>query len=118
MLRIAIIAVLAVSVAGVSGCAKLGIGKNRSEITFDGHAFRGHAKGDRGKEPVHFVATVRGVSKSMDGAVQAAEYQGIRHCLAHYGTSSIDWDVGPDTPRDALVTENDTLTFMGTCRDL
>ncbi|CUH80297.1 hypothetical protein [Tropicibacter naphthalenivorans] len=113
MLRIAIMVALALS---VTGCSKIGI-KRAPGVLFDGQKFRASAKSTTRSDRQHFVASVKGVSKSFDGAVEAAEYQGTRHCLKYYGTSDIDWDVGPDTPREALVVDNDTLTFLGMCRD-
>lgn len=113
-----LIAVLGLAMTSVSGCSRLGIGKIKRDVTtFDGQRFRGAARATTGKEPIHFVSTVRGASKSLDGARAAAEHQGIKHCIKHYGTSDIDWEVGPDTPPQALGLENDTVTFMGTCRD-
>lgn len=119
MLRFVLIAALAVSVSSVSGCSRLGFGSfaKAERTTFDGQRFRGKARATTGKEPVHFVSTVNGVSKSLDGAIAAAEHQGKIHCIKYYGTSDIDWEVGPDTPREALGLENDSVTFMGTCRD-
>ncbi|MGH1413319.1 MAG: hypothetical protein ACRBB0_07480 [Pelagimonas sp.] len=111
--RFAIFLMMGLAMAGCSKLGMLSTGKNPS---FDGQQFRGGAKANR-SDRQHFVATVKPVSKSLEGAIGAAEHQGIRHCIEYFGTSEIDWEVGPQTDPDALVVENDTLTFMGTCRD-
>ena len=54
----------------------------------------------------------------IDGAIQAAEYQAVKHCIHLYGTSDIDWEVGPDTPKDQLSITSDSLTLSGRCKDL
>ncbi len=100
---------------GLAGCDKLGFG--RDAPTFDGQYFRGSAKVTDRKDRQQFTATVRQVSKSLDGAVAAAEHEGVKHCIRYFGTSEIDWEVGPDTPREALPVSNDTLTFRGRCID-
>lgn len=102
----------------LSGCGERFKLIQRGDV-FDGQRFRGSAKTDRQdrQDRQMFVATVRPVSASFEGAVQAATHQGTKHCIEYYGTSEIDWEIGPDTPREALVIDNDTLTFMGTCRD-
>ncbi len=102
-------------VLAIGGCSWLGLGRN-TEQTFDGVYFRGEASAPRNARQ-RFVASVGPVSQSMEGAIEAARYKGVQHCINYYGTSDIDWEVGPDTPRDALVTEGDRLTFVGTCRD-
>jgi hypothetical protein len=112
MRKMVVLLCLGLAVAGCGDRFKIG----KRGDTFDGQVFRGAAKSDR-KDLQSFVATVRPVSASFDGAVQAAVHQGVKHCIEYYGTSDIDWTVGPDTPREALVIDNDSLTFTGTCRD-
>ncbi len=99
----------------VAGCSKLNLNSSKGQ-TFDGQSFKAKAKAER-SDRQHFVASVKPVSNSLDGAIEAAEHQGIRHCIEYFGTSDIDWEVGPNTDPAALVVEDDTLTFMGTCRD-
>ena len=105
-------------VAAVSACGAVGGGGGGGlrgdTVEIDGVQFRGNADSSR-ESRQRFVASVGGASESLEGAVEAARLQGIRHCIEFFGTSDIAWDVGPDTPRDALIVENDTLTFVGTC---
>ena len=71
-------------------------------------AARGHCCPD-------FVVSVKDASVSLDGARAAGGYEGTRYCIANYGTSRIDWTVGPDTEPQNLVIDKDTLNFQGTC---
>ncbi|MBV2360567.1 hypothetical protein KUH32_12335 [Thalassococcus sp. CAU 1522] len=105
-------------VASLAGCERLGLGNGfgigRDRQAFDGQNYRGTARSERGDRK-SFTASVRPVSASLEGAIQAAEYEGVKHCIKFYGTSEIAWAVGPDTPREQLPIEGDTLTFSGVC---
>ncbi len=85
-------------------------------ILFDGQAFRGKAAAVSKDDRRVFTATVSPVSASIDGAVEAARYEGMKYCIENYGTSDILWTIGPDTPRESLVIDRDALTFQGSCR--
>lgn len=84
---------------------------------FDGQRFRGGARVVERGDLSHFVSTVRPVSKSFEGAIRAAEYEGISHCIRYFGTSDIVWEVGPDTPPSGFVIDNDSLSLRGRCID-
>ncbi|MFW2541747.1 hypothetical protein ACN2XU_03815 [Primorskyibacter sp. 2E107] len=115
MMRVILMGVLALSLAGCSSIRdRFGFAQNPE--VFDGQRFRGTAKAPRGDRQ-SFVATAKPVSKSFDGAIEAARYEGIQHCIRYFGTSDIVWDSGPDTPREAMQIDNDTLIFRGTCED-
>jgi hypothetical protein len=62
-----------------------------------------------------FTTTISGVSQSLDGARQAGAYEGTKYCIAQYGTSQIEWTVGPDTEPQDLIIVDDKLTFYGRC---
>lgn len=116
MIRVVLLSALALS---VSGCASIndrfGFGQNPE--VFDGQRYRTNSKSERSNR-LSFVATARPVSASFDGAIEAARYEAIQHCIKFYGTSDIVWEVGPDTPRESLQIEDDTLTFAGSCVDI
>ncbi len=83
---------------------------------FDGHYYRAKASAvDKKATRAVFTSNVWEVSQSLDGARQAAEYEGVRYCIAQYGTSQIEWTVGPETKPEFLTIENDQLTFKGRC---
>ncbi|WP_136441446.1 hypothetical protein [Pacificoceanicola onchidii] len=116
MIRVVLLSALALSAAGCSSINdRFGFGQNPE--VFDGQRYRTAAKSERGNR-ASFVATARPVSASLDGAIEAARYESIQHCIRYFGTSDIDWASGPDTPREALQIEDDTLTFVGTCLDI
>lgn len=98
---------LILSVMALAGCS------GRSQVYFDGKAFRTHlAKG----EPRHvFTVTARPVSSSLTGARLAAEYEAIAYCVNDYGSSDIRWVIGPDSPDSSLPISDDTLTLQGAC---
>ena len=83
-------------------------------VAFDGLYFRTKAR-KVDDDLSRFTVTVPKVSRSLDGALQAGAYEGVRYCIAADGTSRIRWDVGPDTPREQLVISDDTLTLQGEC---
>lgn len=85
-------------------------------ILFDGHHFRTKAKlTDRKVSAADFGVEVKKATQSLDGARAAGEYAGTRFCIANFGSSRIDWAIGPETDPGELVIEGDTLTFRGTC---
>nr|WP_274705515.1 hypothetical protein [Salipiger pentaromativorans] len=96
----------------LTACSKLGGGANRFE--YGGVYFSGNAKAVKG-DRASFVATAKPVSASLDGAIEAARYEGVKYCIKYLGTSNIAWQVGPDTPKEQLVVEKNGLTFRGTC---
>lgn len=100
--------------ASLGGCERAGI--FRSDIpVFDGQRFRGQVKSER-KARETFTVTINQVSKSAAGAVAAAEYKATQHCIKYFGTSDIDWIVGPEA-RPLPVT-GDVLALRGVCRDV
>ena len=84
---------------------------------FDGEYFRARAKlVDKKVSPTDFTVVVTGVSASLDGARQAGRYEGTKFCVQKFGSSRIDWKVGPDTEPQELDVSDDKLTFVGTCQ--
>ncbi|APZ54893.1 hypothetical protein [Salipiger abyssi] len=105
------------------GCATLmlslaacGKYSKANRFEYGGMVFPGSAKAVRGDRK-SFVATAGPASASLDGAVAAARYQGIKYCIDYLGTSDIDWQVGPDTPPEQLMIESDKVTFRGSCTE-
>ncbi|KUF09082.1 hypothetical protein [Pseudoponticoccus marisrubri] len=113
------LAVLALVALALPGCDRVrnafDFGSSADPV-FDGERYRGQARSEA-RNRQSFIASASPVSNSLEGAVLAAEHEGIKHCIQYYGTSDIDWEVGPDTPRDALRIDGDTLTLVGTCKD-
>lgn len=102
---------LAALVVLIAGCTK-----KDERVLFDGLYFKAKAAPvDRKKTLAEFVVSVQDVSQSLEGARAAGGYEGTRYCIANYGTSRIDWTVGPETEPQQLVIDKDTLSFRGTC---
>jgi hypothetical protein len=100
-------------------CAALAVSacsRSENRVAFDGVFFKGKVSAAR-NDRQNFVSTVRQVSKSLQGARAAAEYEAIRHCLRYYGTSDITWVVGPETPDAQLTLDRDTLSYSGSCSE-
>ncbi|MFK7838170.1 MAG: hypothetical protein AB8B60_18315 [Sulfitobacter sp.] len=100
---------LIVMAAVLAGCTD---SKNR--LAFDGHFFRAKVAKVDGQRDV-FTVRIRDVAQSLDGARQAGGHEGITYCVENYGSSKIDWSVGPDTPPEELRIVDNTLVFQGVC---
>ncbi|SLN18157.1 hypothetical protein [Ruegeria meonggei] len=104
-----------VLLSAVSACGLVTPSDDR--ILFDGKAFRAKAKPvDKKASPADFTVVVKGASASLDGAREAGRYEGIKFCIASFGSSRIEWKVGPDTDPQNLRITDDNLTFAGTCQ--
>ncbi len=104
-------AALALTALAVAGCGSIKNDYNYGGVTFSGKAKA--VKGDRAS----FVSTAGPASASLDGAIGGAEYEGIKYCIEYLGTSDIDWQVGPDTPREQLLLTDNKVTFRGRCAE-
>jgi len=106
----ALVVLLIVSACGI-------VTPSADRVTFDGKAFRAKAKQvDKKASPTEFTVVVNGVSASLDGAREAGRYEGIKFCISNFGSSRINWKVGPDTEPQNLRISDDKLTFAGTCQ--
>ena len=102
--------ILCVSAALLVACGN----RRDGDIPFDGQYFRATAKKvDRTRED--FTVTVRPVSASFEGALQAGEYEATKYCVLTFGSSDIDWEVGPDLDPEAYAIDGDQLQLSGTC---
>lgn len=95
----------------VAGCEQ----DEKERVAFDGVTFKAKAKKIDKDNLAEFTSTVFKVSNSFEGARAAAEYEGTRYCILNFGTSLIDWTVGPDTSVENLRIADDTLTYQGRC---
>ncbi len=88
--------------------------RNRNQIAFDGQFFNARAtKVDKVRE--NFAVTVRPVSNSLTGALEAGRHAATRYCILEFGSSAIDWTLGPDQDPESYVITNDQLDLSGTC---
>lgn len=108
--RIAALGLVA-AVALVAGC-----NKKDNRVLFGGLYFKAKAAPiDKKKTLAEFTVSVKDVSQSLENARAAGGYEGTRYCIANFGTSRIDWVVGPETEPQKLAIDKDTLTFQGRC---
>ncbi|MEO1464398.1 MAG: hypothetical protein AAFU82_19190 [Pseudomonadota bacterium] len=89
-------------------------GQRREQITFDGQAFRANLNRVDGLRDT-FTIEVSPASASIEGAREAGRYESTVYCIDQYGTSDVEWVLGPDDPDEELQIENDRLILQGTC---
>jgi hypothetical protein len=90
--------------------------RNRDVIAFDGVVFRAKTSAiDKSVSRADFRATIRDATRSIDGAREAARYEGTKYCVTNYGTSKVDWTVGPDSDPARLTIVDGDITFQGRC---
>lgn len=103
---------LALLLAAVAGCTK-----KDDRVLFNGLYFKTKARPiDKKKTLAEFTVTVKDVAQSLDAAREAGGYEGVRYCIANFGSSRIDWTVGPETEPGQLTIVDNTLVFQGTCK--
>ena len=98
-------------VAVVAGC-----NRDKDAIAFDGFVFRAKTAAiDKKVSRADFRSTIQDAGRSLDGAREAARYEGTKYCIANYGTSKVEWSVGPDSDASLLTLVDGDLTFRGRC---
>lgn len=100
------------AMAGLTACTD-----SENRIPFDGQFFRTNVSKVDGQRDV-FTVRIRDVSRSLDGAREAGRHAGVSYCVDNYGSSKIDWAVGPDTPPEELAIDGDAIVFQGVCPQL
>lgn len=94
----------------VSGCEKRG-----ERVQFEDQFFRAKAsKGSNGQRE-SFVVEVADAASNFEGALGAGRFEATRYCINNFGTSDVDWELGPDDPPEALLSDRGRLIFRGTC---
>lgn len=102
--------IAALAVPALAGCNAA----RKADFAFDGQFFRAKAR-KAGDAREVFEVSVRPVSASLAGAREAGRYEATRYCVETYGNSTIFWQIGPDSPDEALPIDGDTLTLSGVC---
>ncbi|MEL7116284.1 MAG: hypothetical protein AAGP08_11965 [Pseudomonadota bacterium] len=121
IMRIGIILTLAFTLASC-GVARnvgntVGLGKgatNRTQVEANGVRYKARTASDRADRRA-FTATASPVAPDVQSAVDAAVYQATRYCILEFGGSDTDWEVGPDTPLDAVPIQDGSVVLKGRC---
>ncbi|MGB7242158.1 MAG: hypothetical protein WBC93_08745 [Sulfitobacter sp.] len=102
-------AILLVAIlAALGGCNR------KDRLSFDGQYYRTKISKVDGQRHV-FAVTSSPVSASLKGALEAARYKATEFCVNDYGSSEIEWVIGPDQDEGTYVVTNDALTLQGAC---
>lgn len=62
-----------------------------------------------------FTVTVTPASAGLEGALAAGRDKAIEYCMRNWGGSKIAWEIGPDTPVDAITVADDRVVLSGAC---
>lgn len=109
MIRFALICSFALG--ALAGCSD-----PTRQVLFDGLPFKGRLSADK-DDKRNFVATAAPVSQSLEGAREAARFEGTSYCVRKYGRSDIEWAASPDAEATALNIVEDVLTVQGRCSE-
>ncbi|MCV2890192.1 hypothetical protein [Ruegeria aquimaris] len=110
----AVLAMLIGALAVTAACTRT---KRENRLLFGGHYFPVKAKPvDKKVSLANFTVTVDKASQSPDDAREAGRHGGTVYCIGNYGTSEIEWSLGPDSDPAQLRIVDDKLTFSGTCQ--
>lgn len=107
-MRLAVLALAGLVI--LAGCAN-----REARILFDGNHYPAKSKRVSRQDQQEFVVTVRRVSQGIEGARQAGAHEGTRYCLENFGTSEIDWTIGPQADGADALARNGNLTLRGRC---
>ena len=99
-----------VAVIALSACTK-----KSERVLFNGNYYPTKAKTVDKGDRKSFAVSVRRVDQGLAGAKEAGRHGGKTYCLQNYGTSEIEWAIGPDTPDTALDLSGGRLVFRGAC---
>lgn len=88
----------------------------KNAVLFDGMRYTGRLQADS-EVKRNFTATVTPVSQGLEGAREAARYEGTTYCVRNYGNSDIAWTLSPDAEATGLSIVEDVLTVQGRCAE-
>ncbi len=112
MIRLSMISLICTALVALGGCSR----DDPNQVAFDGVLFKSKTGAiDKKVSRADFTVTVFEVSQSLDGARAAAGYEGTKYCVTNYGTSDIEWTVGPETEPGRLAVVDNAITFQGRC---
>ena len=83
-----------------------------NKVSFDGHYFSSKITQNK-TDNRYFALMVRRASRSLSGARDAGRYEATRFCIKNFGTSDIEWVLGPDDENVGLTGK--ILKLSGKC---
>ncbi len=106
--------ILLTLITTIAACAQQ---RESRRVAFDGIAFRSKtAAVDKKVTRAEFAVEVRDAAQSINAARRAGHYEGIKYCIAEYGTSDITWVSDPLDPEAQLTMSGPDLLLQGTCQ--
>lgn len=88
--------------------------KKADEYAFNDVYFLSKADKASKEERDHVIVRVKKASQNLEGAREAGRYEATKYCIKQYGTSTIEWVIGPET--ETIVPIDDVITLEGYCR--
>ncbi len=97
-------------------CAALALtacNKRKDAVLFEGLYFPAKTQRVSKEARDHFTVSVKDANQNLNAAREAGRYEGIKYCINEYGTSKIDWAVGPET--ETIIPVDSEIQFQGVC---
>ncbi|MGR3712103.1 MAG: hypothetical protein ACU0A6_03160 [Shimia sp.] len=111
MMARTLILLMCASVA-LTACSR----RKDDQFAFNDIVFKSTADKVSKEERDHFEVHVKGANQDLAAARDAGRYAGTRYCIQEYGTSRMDWVIGPDAENTIPV--DGVLRLEGYCRPL
>lgn len=108
---------LVLSCAALALTAACNQERREDRILYDGIYFKTKVKPvDKKESLAHFQVNVDNAGRSVELAREAGRDAGTGYCVRTYGSSKIDWIVGPDTDSSQLPFDKGDLIMSGVCK--
>lgn len=105
-----VLIVLAAVALGVAGCTR-----KSDRLLFNGAYYPVKARTVDKGERTRFSVSVRRADQGLAGAREAGRHGGKQYCLEKFGTSEIEWTLGPDATDAALTGGGSGMVMTGKC---
>jgi hypothetical protein len=114
--RVSLLGLSLLVVMSVASCERAKGTLGAQGYAYEGAIFKGKLnrhRDDRSK----FSVSVRGASRGVAGALEAARIEANRYCIEQYGNTAILWEgQGPDTdPEGVTLSDGGILSLSGRC---
>ena len=107
--RAGIVCLLAATLV-LSACGN----RKEDQVAFNGIYFSSKADRVSKEERDHFRVQVKKATQDLGAAREAGRYAATRYCIEQYGTSSIEWVIGPDS--ESIVPVDGVIQLEGYCQ--